>query len=681
MSCLYEKSILDKIFEWLTSSAAPTRKIAQNLFYRLIPKKWLDAEISTTFVIMCQILEENQQHIVYQTAKSFDWSFKGWDQRLRNCLIKRAFAHENKKVIASLYQLIMQQVKLESQDLVLLKTIISTSTNLHLYKGTEDCQIGSFLERNSYLGYEILIILSNQHQAAEPLFMWLSALFRHCDWLQSDLADDSQAAIQQISRQIQQTQQPYLRSASTSLMIQILVKIQESNESHFYFKTLSRTRLNELLEKSETSNIVSLLASKQYDFDENDILVVNALNARKIALGYVFGTADLASFYRKARSAFDQKNLDASASAIRVMVELSSLGKTFDANLSVSFFEYIFCSFESDFSVDMMNNIAKLVTLCLKTLPNESMMRLTTNKINELALAAISTTDSVKTAFCMTMLTSIPNSYSVIAKVLPFAAGYSFSARPAPDVSRQIITSVWSILKEANYSDDLSPLAEEALPKLEPEGQTLVLETIKETKFTTSLLDSAWIAVNGSNERLHRMYELFLHALLRSGLTADELSCYSDKIFQIAETKNGSILPFVQAIDGSEMQIDKIPDIIVKIIFYESTRKDNEIEEKLELQAEQYLADGLIDTIVETTTKIERAENDQLRLQVMKLLKKSNNRHGFYDITRYLFHYQWDGARCHVVSFSLYSKTIKIDTITFLESFPFLIPTRWCSIS
>ena len=146
--------------------------------------------------------------------------------------------------------------------------------------------------------------------------MWLSSLFRHCYWPKSRLADDSLAAIQQISRQIQQTQQPYLRSASTSLLIQILVKIQESNQSDLFFKTLSRTRLNELLEKSETSNIISLLASKQYNFEDSTLTGLNALNARKMALGYVFGTADLASFYRKARSAFDQKNYDASISAI-----------------------------------------------------------------------------------------------------------------------------------------------------------------------------------------------------------------------------------------------------------------------------------------------------------------------------------------------------------------------------
>ena len=39
-----------------------------------------------------------------------------------------------------------------------------------------------------------------------------------------------------------------------------------------------------------------------------------------------------------------------------------------------------------------------------------------------------------------------------------------------------------------------------AMPKLEPDGQLIVLETVLESQDTHSLLDTAWAAVNGSNE-------------------------------------------------------------------------------------------------------------------------------------------------------------------------------------
>ena len=71
------------------------------------PRK--DYDHGLKFVLMCQVLEENQQHIVNQN--NFDWTFPNWDKKLRNCLVRRAFCHENKKVICSLYRSIMEGIQ------------------------------------------------------------------------------------------------------------------------------------------------------------------------------------------------------------------------------------------------------------------------------------------------------------------------------------------------------------------------------------------------------------------------------------------------------------------------------------------------------------------------------------------------------------------------------------------
>ena len=77
--------------------------------------------------------------------------------------------------------------------------------------------------------------------------------------------------------------------------------------------------------------------------------------------------------------------------------------------------------------------MANLVMICLAVLPNENMRRLTTNKIIELSLHNLSTHCPEKTAFSMTLLNSVETNSAIIDKVIPFAAGHSFSERPKPD--------------------------------------------------------------------------------------------------------------------------------------------------------------------------------------------------------------------------------------------------------
>ena len=64
------------------------------------------------------------------------------------------------------------------------------------------------------------------------------------------------------------------------------------------------------------------------------------------------------------------------------------------------------------------------------------------------------------------------------------------------------MTMVWSILNshKTKLDVDIITLADDAMPKLEPDGQLIVLDTVLKIPETHRLLDTAWAAVNGSNE-------------------------------------------------------------------------------------------------------------------------------------------------------------------------------------
>ena len=122
------------------------------------------------------------------------------------------------------------------------------------------------------------------------------------------------------------------------------------------------------------------------------------------------------------------------------------------------------------------------------------------------------------------------------------------------------------------------------------------------------------------------MYQLYLELLFKSKLTPDELQHYCDKVFDLAKTKNGSILPLIKCIQNSKIGIDEIDDIIIKIIFYEPTRREHDFEENLEAHVERYIEDGQIDITLEMTKKVEKEESQVIRLETLKLLTKSANR-------------------------------------------------------
>ena len=122
------------------------------------------------------------------------------------------------------------------------------------------------------------------------------------------------------------------------------------------------------------------------------------------------------------------------------------------------------------------------------------------------------------------------------------------------------------------------------------------------------------------------MYQHYLQLLFKAELTPEELQHYCELIFVLAETKNGSILPLVKCIQGSEIGIDEINDIIIKIIFYEPTRREHDFEENLEEHVERYIEDEQIDITLEMTKKVEKEESQGIRMKTLKLLTKSVSR-------------------------------------------------------
>ena len=624
-------AILDRLLMWLCSAQVPTRKIAQNLLYRAIQAGlgWVNEKHGTELVALCQVLEENQQHIVAQ--HHHDWTFAEWDAKLRNCAIKRAFNHENKKVTSSLFRRIMGSLKLVGDELIdveLLEVIVRTSTNLYLYRGDHSA-ISTFMGNNAHLGSALLVALSKQAQSAECLYIWTAALFHHAVWDEKSGVVALEAC-QNISRQIQETHQIQLRSGTTSLLVQLAVRIQSVSGTSIYFKTLSIMRLRELTQ-SDSSNISGLLKAHAFPAEETiDFSQLNAAKARQVALSCVYGSNGselFDTFCRQARSAFDQMDLDRAHSSIRVLLELDQFATPFDAHLAVSFFEFLFCAFDNEHGVEMGNFTAQLAIVCLNHLTNDNMKRLTRDKIITLALSNLSTPASA--AFSLAMLTSVKMELTRTDKIVSFAAGQNFSPRPRPDQMRQMMTSAWTIIgSQLAKVENLVEMANDALPRLEADGQFIILSAVKGEQ-AAELLETAWAAVKGANERVHDIYHAYLDLLIESALTVDQFEYYVDEIFELAARKSGMILPLVNALAKSAWDFDQMESSIMKIIFYEVAKCDR-LEDVLIDECEQ-LAD-VVDIVTDVTRQVEQDECEMLRLEVLRLLKmKTTNRLGLME--------------------------------------------------
>ena len=68
-------------------------------------------------------------------------------------------------------------------------------------------------------------------------------------------------------------------------------------------------------------------------------------------------------FVNRARCAFDQSDTDSANSVIRIMVDVMQLcSHEFDSQLCISFFEYVFNSFEKCHSIEITKLTADLIS-------------------------------------------------------------------------------------------------------------------------------------------------------------------------------------------------------------------------------------------------------------------------------------------------------------------------------
>jgi hypothetical protein len=172
----------------LISSHSGVRKTAQNLMFKIVQDKTIinlwqlekSIEDFKRTILLCQLLEENQQHIVLQSVRQFDWLFFDskdinqsecrYQTKLRNIVIQRCFRHENKKVIQYFSQFIQSRLYLNgenSDDVTLLvDVIVPISTNQYLYRASENCPAKTALEiftnRNCHLVDKFFEALSSQ---------------------------------------------------------------------------------------------------------------------------------------------------------------------------------------------------------------------------------------------------------------------------------------------------------------------------------------------------------------------------------------------------------------------------------------------------------------------------------------------------------------------------------------
>ena len=183
-----ESKVMTVTLQALISCHSGVRKTAQNLMFKIVQDKsiinlWQLEKSIEDFkrtILLCQLLEENQQHIVLQSVRQFEWLFfdsKNINQsecryktKLRNIVIQRCFRHENKKVIQYFSQLILSKLYLNDENdddiKLLVDIIVPISTNQYLYRASEKCPAKSALEKftfkNCHLVHKFFEALSSQ---------------------------------------------------------------------------------------------------------------------------------------------------------------------------------------------------------------------------------------------------------------------------------------------------------------------------------------------------------------------------------------------------------------------------------------------------------------------------------------------------------------------------------------
>ena len=188
-----ESKVMSVTLQALISSHSGVRKTAQNLMFKIVQDKsiinmWQLEKSIEDFkrtILLCQLLEENQQHIVLQSVRQFEWLFFNskdinqsecrYKTKMRNIVIQRCFRHENKKVIQYFSQFIQSKLYLNGKNdddiELLVDIIVPISTNQYLYRASEKCPAKSSLEKfihtNCHLVDKCFEALSSQSMSGK----------------------------------------------------------------------------------------------------------------------------------------------------------------------------------------------------------------------------------------------------------------------------------------------------------------------------------------------------------------------------------------------------------------------------------------------------------------------------------------------------------------------------------
>ena len=426
-------------------------------------------------------------------------------------------------------------------------------------------------------------------------------------------------SIQEISLRVQQTHPIGFRSACTSLIFQILVgplinRSEVFSNSESLVNLISKLRLQELLQRSSTRNIIDLLEKVKIKSFQINL----EKDARYNAVGFFL--ANESPNMRLIRSHFDSDSTNEIESWVKILAEyqvLSPIGSKscFDEPFGISFFEFIFRTFKEKAIIDHQTAeiLADLADSILHVLP-KNLVQLTLSKIISCARTFCDSGDPDKIAYALCLLNvgissgnHSEENFSQIQKMSKdFHWGGKFKIRPKTEVHFSIMKWSWKLLHHVVKfychpdNDQLIHIGEDALPKMNPNGQIYVFQTILEvlekspsgtiSENFDDFLIAAWqsVLVAMHSDKFSSLYQMFIHMLIHRKTISKMPSVvenFGEKIFEKSKTKTGLVLPLVQRLYQIQMT-DKngllpfiqTPNLMYKILFYnDAHRKDLEI--------------------------------------------------------------------------------------------------------
>ena len=506
---------------------------------------------------------------------------------------------------------------------------------------------------------------------APPLFIWLQSIFILSQSVGNDSTHEGYGriglktlkSIQEISLRVQQTHPIGFRSACTSLLFQILVgplvnpsEVFSNPES--LINLISKLRLQELLERSSTKNIINILKERVQikSFEAN-----LEKDARYNAVGFFL--ANEFPNMRMIRGHFDTNASAEIESWIKILTEyniLSPIGPYIDEAFGISFFEFIFRTFDEKTilihyqTAEILGNLAENI---LGSLP-KNLIQITLSKIISCARTFCATGNPDKIAYALCLLnvgiTSDHHSnenFSQIEKMAKdFHWGGKFETRPKTEVHFYIMKWAWKLLHhvtkfQIHGDDQLISVAEDALPKMNPSGQFFVFETVLAIleKSSDTLLENfaifllaAWqsVLVAMHSDKFSSMYQMFVHMVIHRTTISQIPSVVEDfgeKIFEKSKTKTGLILPLAQRLLQIQLgntgknagrniglsPFKQTPNLIYKILFYnDAHRKDLEIYKTIQ---DRILKLGDFVDFIEERTEVED-ETSLVRIVAIQMM-------------------------------------------------------------